>query len=246
MNPAGTMELRVVSYNLRKGKGARGNAPHHRAVVGEIGRRLAERRPDILLCQEVFHGHRGRRVSQSSVLAERLGTDHRYEANATYARGHHGNATLCRHRIAEHRVYDISTNPVEKRGALYTRIDAGRRPVHVLNVHLGLNRWQRRRQIVKIARILESHARPGDPVLLGGDFNDWTGFLDPFVIGTLGLTNVMHLLSARERRTWHSRRPLFSLDRLYVRNIEPREVRVLAGAPWDRLSDHLPIEVVLA
>ena len=82
---------------------------------------------------------------------------------------------------------------------------------------------------------------PDDAVLLAGDFNDWTGRVDPLICEGSDLDNAMLLLTMQERRTWSTRRPLWALDRIYYRNLHLRDVTVLRESPWDRLSDHFPV-----
>ncbi len=228
--------LTVVSYNIRKGKGIRGSRP----TFESIARNLGALRPDLLMCQEVFHGSQG--VQQSREMAEHLALLHRYEPNATYRRGHHGNATFSRLPIDHHENRDVSPNRVERRGILYTRIDSwGVGGVHVFNTHFALSQRQRIKQAHALSAMMRELTHPDDAVLLAGDFNDWTGRVDPLICEGSDLDNAMLLLTMQERRTWSTRRPLWALDRIYYRNLHLRDVSVLRESPWDRLSDHFPI-----
>src|SRR5438128_922998 len=84
--------LRFLTYNIRKGKGASGNLD---GSVDALGEAIAVHKPDVVLCQEVFHGTR-RPVQQSARIGEVLGLSHYYEPNRTRRVGHHGNATFTR------------------------------------------------------------------------------------------------------------------------------------------------------
>ena len=42
-------------------------------------------------------------------------------------------------------------------------------------------------------------------------------------------------------RTFPSRVPVFSLDRIYTRGFECRALLVPRGPAWSRMSDHLPL-----
>jgi endonuclease/exonuclease/phosphatase family metal-dependent hydrolase len=86
---------------------------------------------------------------------------------------------------------------------------------------------------------------PSDPVIVAGDFNDWNGRVNPVLEDKGRLTNAMRALDASARRTWSSHRPRFALDRVYVRNLAVAGIQVLKGAPWHRLSDHLPVRAEL-
>lgn len=229
--------MRVVSYNIRKGKGAHGRSA---VDMGRIGTALRSLSPDLLLCQEVFHCSQGG-PPQSDGLAEALGFTHFFGPNKYRSVGDHGNTTLTPLPVEHAENHDISTNPVERRGALYlrARMEDGQ-PLHVFNVHLGLNGFQRSAQISEIAGILERSATSSDPVVLAGDFNDWRKQLEPRV-AAMGLTSVFSDRDADTPRTWHARRPVFPLDRIYVRNLRVKNAGSVDGEPWNALSDHLPL-----
>jgi endonuclease/exonuclease/phosphatase family metal-dependent hydrolase len=233
--------IRFVTYNIRKGKGASGFA---KGGVTDLGHALRPISPDLVLCQEVSHLYDGER-SQSAELGTILGLASYYEPNKHRRDGHHGNATFTRHKVAQARNYDISTNRIERRGVLYVRMDFGDRHVHVLNAHLGLNQAQRMVQVQRIAEVLAEHAGPHDPVVLAGDFNDWNRRLERVIVDELGFCNAFAHLPHAEVRTWHARRPVFNLDRVYVRNMLAVSAERLVGPPWEELSDHLPLVVDL-
>lgn len=233
--------LRFLTYNIRKGKGASGKLDGSVTALSEA---LVPHRPDVVLCQEVFHAHRSP-LQQSSQIAAALGLTHYYEPNRTRRIGHHGNATLTHFPVDTMVNHDISTNPVERRGVLYLRLNIVGRPVHVFNAHLGLNQRQRLVQIRRIAEIVTRHCKPEEAVILAGDFNDWNRRVDREITQKLGFTNVFAHVKGRDGLTWHARRPVFNLDRVYVRNLRSRGGQRLSGAPWDELSDHFPLWVEL-
>jgi hypothetical protein len=106
--------LRLVTYNIRKGKGADGRS----AMLARLGPALGVHNPDLLLCQEVFHC-RQTGLSQSANLAEALSLESYYGANKFRRVGHHGNTTFTRLAVQGFKNHDISTNFIERRGALY-------------------------------------------------------------------------------------------------------------------------------
>lgn len=228
--------FRLVTYNMRKGKGIRRSRPD----LIEISRRLEDLKPDLLLCQEVYHEHSG--VSQSQRIAEEMELLHRYEPNAEYRRGHHGNATFSRFPISRHGNLDISTNRIERRGVLWTRVHFKTgHDLHVFNTHFGLSHRQRTVQAARVGAFVQERAELEDPVILAGDFNDWNGRVDPMIESASELQNGMLRLAMGDRTTWSTVRPLFALDRVYYRNLDLLEIQVLKGPPWDRLSDHFPV-----
>lgn len=229
--------VRVITYNIRKGKGADGRSPVEMTAIGQA---LSQHSADLVLCQEVFHCARTG-DSQSGLLAHAMGLPCYYGANKFRGVGHHGNSTFTRHQVDHFVNHDISTNRIERRGALYVRMLIGKQPLHVFNVHLGLNGWQRMSQVKYIEGLLSQLARPSDPVLLAGDFNDWRQELDRRIVEELGFVNALGDHDPAIGRTWHARRPVFALDRIYARNLRVQRAGRFDGQPWSELSDHLPL-----
>jgi endonuclease/exonuclease/phosphatase family metal-dependent hydrolase len=234
--------VRVVTYNIRKGKGADGRSA---VEMRRLGAALAGQAVDIALCQEVFHCARTG-DSQTERLAEALGFASYYGQNKLRAAGHHGNSTFTRLEVERHENHDLSVNRVERRGALYARMRLAGRALHVFNVHLGLSGGQRRAQIDRISDLVHRLVRDDEQVLLAGDFNDWGRALTDAVCREMGFTDVFADYLGKDVRTWHARRPVFALDRIYVRNLRPVRAERLTGKPWADLSDHLPLVAELS
>lgn len=198
---------------------------------------LASLDVDMLCCQEVLAGDGEHTAEQARRLAARLEREVEFAVNATTWRGPLGNATLSRLPAAGSSNLDLSPPDAttENRGALWVRF--AREDLEVWNVHLGLARGERRWQLDRLFAALPP---PPTRLVLCGDFNDWSGSAyrrarrawlhDPLV----GLRRAA-------RRTFPSHLPLFALDRVLVRGLHVDSVRVLRGAPWRRLSDHLPV-----
>lgn len=229
--------LRFVTYNIRKGKGANGR---ERLVLYDISQQLHRMSADMYLCQEVFHSKRNQ-FSQSAFLAECLKLNSYYGANKFRSVGHHGNTTFTHLAVNSIENHDISTNRIERRGALYLQVSFRNKRLHVFNVHLGLNKRQRLDQITRLAQIIRQKCKRTDPVILAGDFNDWSGRLDQMIVGRLGFENAFTTARCRNPLTWHARKPLLNLDRIYLKNLTVRSVASPSGAPWSKLSDHLPL-----
>lgn len=233
-------KLRLITYNIRKGKGANGR---EKVILDDLSRALSGMSADLLLCQEVFHSEK-RNVSQSAFLAEVLRLNSYYGANKFRSKGHHGNTTFTRLAVNSVENHDISTNWIERRGALYVRARYGRRPLHIFNVHLGLNKGQRVRQVRKLAELIPKKCSANEPVVLAGDFNDWNGQLEDLIVNELGFSSALNDLEYKA--TWHAQRPVFNLDRIYLKNLAVTKVQRLSGNPWSRLSDHLPLMAEIA
>lgn len=230
--------LRVITYNIRKGKGASGRA---RIPMTTLGEALSPHKADVVLCQEVFHSKHGGDDEQTRHLAQALGFHSYYGANKFRAIGHHGNSTFSRLQAEHFRNHDISTNRIEKRGALYVRLTLGDRPLHVINVHLGLNKWQRAAQGRFIVKLIDEMCGKDDPVLLAGDFNDWQRSLDRWFVDELGFANALAGCVPEQLPTWPTARPTLCLDRIYTRNLQATNAGRLDGTKWRELSDHLPL-----
>lgn len=233
----GMAALKLITYNIRKGKGPSGR---EMVDMGAMGQALLAERVDVLLCQEVFHCARTG-DSQSGGLAEALGFTHYYGANKFRAVGHHGNTTLTQLPVDHVRNHDISTNPLERRGVLHLRTHVGGKVLHIFNVHLGLNGYQRSTQLSLIGKVMAEMCARQDAVVLAGDFNDWRQQLGPRIERELGMHSALPGGGALAPKTWHARRPMLPLDRIYLRNLTVQQAGCLQGEPWSELSDHLPL-----
>jgi endonuclease/exonuclease/phosphatase family metal-dependent hydrolase len=109
----------------------------------------------------------------------------------------------------------------------------------VMNTHFSLTAGQRRKQWGSLVAHLWSHLET--PLIACGDFNDWRGSIDRRAHRLGLLRNALWRLPMPQRRTFPAHRPRFCLDRIYLRGFRVRDVRVLQGDPWIRLSDHLPV-----
>lgn len=180
--------IRVVSYNIHKGRSATGG----RESFQDLRLGLYGMRPDLLFLQEI----QGRNEQQFSLDAQHeslgaaLNMHVAYGCNAIRARTDHGNALLSRFPIIDYENEDISDHRLEQRGLLHVRVDVGDQVVHCLVVHLGLFAGGRLRQvgalIERIQRLVPEH----EPMLIAGDFNDWNNRLAPLFVKQLGLYEV--------------------------------------------------------
>jgi endonuclease/exonuclease/phosphatase family metal-dependent hydrolase len=229
--------LKVITYNLHKGRG-----PRRRSILEDAVRALLDREPDVLLCQEVFHGMT-EALHQCRFITEVLGHSFVFGPNSFYRRGCHGNATFARMPVAGHTNLDITESRLEKRGILRTSLENGQGPFEAFNVHFSLTTRQRRRQWSKLLAALPDD--PTTPVLVCGDFNDWSSSIDRLARRSGVLQNALWELPRLDRATFPARRALFGLDRIYYRGFQLNSVKVLRDTPWCELSDHLPVEAEL-
>lgn len=156
----------LCTYNIHGAVGTDGRLDPTRtaAVIEEID-------SDIVALQEVEHFS----VDGDDLpvyLARRGG--YRMYLGPTLLRYEHlyGNVLLCRLPVAEVRRIDLSVARREPRGAIEIDVRAGDTRLRIVNTHLGLLPGERREQVRRLLRHLES-APPADITVLTGDINEW-------------------------------------------------------------------------
>lgn len=180
--------LRVVSYNIHKGRSATGTRESLTAL--RLG--LYNLRPDLLFLQEV-QGRNERHFNldgQHESLAAVLSMQAAYGCNAVRPRTDHGNALLSSFPILQYENQDVSDHRMEQRGLLHAVVEINETPVHCLVVHLGLFGGGRSRQVAALVERIKRLVPEGEPVLIAGDFNDWNNRLAPLFVQQLGLYEV--------------------------------------------------------
>lgn len=244
--------LHVVSYNIHKGF----STSNRRFILERIRDSVRVLHPHLILLQEVLGEHKihRRRVlgwpeqPQFDYLAHEIWPHVAYGKNAIYGAGHHGNAILSKYPFRFVENIDVSTNKLEKRGLLHAIIDVpGRhRPVHAICVHLGLFESERQTQIRRLCERIESHVPHDDPLIIGGDFNDWALKATTALQRTLEVREAFRELHGAYARTFPSWMPSLRLDRIYYRGLELHGARVLRERPWSELSDHAALYAELS
>lgn len=242
--------VRVLTVNAHKGF----SAFNRRYVLPELREAVRSQDADLVFLQEVLGSHSRHAshhpgwssVPQYEFLADSLWPAYAYGRNAVYPDGEHGNALLSKFDILHYENLDVSVTGSERRGLLHAVLDMpGRSPLHTVCAHLGLDERQRSKQLRLLCQLLESLPAEA-PVIVAGDFNDWRQRADAHLAGS-GLVEVFTQAHGRPARSFPARWPLLCLDRIYLRNAQARQPRVMARKPWSHLSDHLPlsVEVVL-
>lgn len=241
--------LRVATYNIHKG--VRGVGPRKRLEIHNLGLGIEALDADMVFLQEVrsFHHGEARRFPDTHIgwprmpQAEYLAPDGyhaAYRTNAVTPGGEHGNALLSRWPMGDEiGHHDVSDHRYEQRGLLHVRVHWNSVVVHAIVAHLGLIHSSRVRQVERIGAFVAAQVPPHEPVVLAGDFNDWGGKLDA-PMHALGLFRAERR-GVSSQRTFPSRMPVFSLDRIYTRGFRCTGTSVPRGAAWARMSDHLPL-----
>ncbi len=239
--------IRVLTVNTHKGF----TTFNRRFILPELREAVRAVSADIVFLQEV-HGthekhavrfHDWPKMSQYEFLADSIWTDFAYGRNAVYPDGDHGNALLSKFPILRYENLDVSIAGPERRGLLHSVVEVpGHGELHAICVHLGLREAHRQEQLRLLCDLLGG-LPSGAPVVVAGDFNDWRLKATAPLSRCAGLYEVFEKTHGELARSFPARWPLLRLDRIYVRNVEARQARILGNKPWTHLSDHLPLAV---
>lgn len=246
-------ELNVLTYNIHKGFSMGGR----QFVLHRMRDALARTDADVVFLQEALgqHDDHARRLHewpeypQFEFLADTVWPHHAYGRNALYDQGHHGNAILSRYPFVEWENIGVSPYPfAASRSLLHGVIEVpdvrtgARRRVHLVCVHFGFVGAERRPQIRRLCERIEAHVPHEEPLVVAGDFNDWSGRAERHFNAELELAEVFRSLHGRHARTWPAMAPVLPLDRIYSRGVTPVSAQRLGLAPWHTLSDHTPLQ----
>lgn len=245
------VSLTIVSYNIHKGF----SSGNRRFVLNEIKAALEETEADLVFLQEVHGEHKGHAntvvdwptASQFEFLASSIWPHFVYGKNHVYVLGHHGNAVLSRYPIIAWENIDVSAHQFESRGLLHAVLDVPGvgGPVHAVCVHLGLSEGGRKYQLGRLCSLVEEAVPPTGPLIVAGDFNDWSVRATRRLTRALDAKEVFKSKAGRHARTFPSWFPVLQLDRVYCRGFNVLDAKVLTGEPWRRLSDHAALYAVL-
>ncbi len=246
-----TQSLRIVTYNIHKGF----SQFNRRMVLHDLREHLRGTQADLVFLQEVVGAHElhpGRYAdypaqSQYEFLADSIWQDYAYGKNAVYPEGHHGNAVLSRFPIASWRNEDVSAHRFEQRGLLHceVRVPGWHETLHCLCVHFGLFAHGRRKQLSALREAIKRVAPPHAPLLIAGDFNDWSGEACNVLAHELHLSEAFGQTRGAPAKSYPAALPLFRLDRIYVRGLQVKSAEVHCGRPWSKISDHAALSAVV-
>jgi len=226
--------LTVASYNIRKAVGTDRRRDPHRVI--EV---LHEIDADIVALQEADRRFGARQAALPLDILD----DSPYTPVPFGIRpgglGWHGNAILVRRGIEVTGFHALHLPVLEPRGAVMAELRIDGSPLRIIGMHLDLSGLWRRRQV----RSVLDHVRAcagAMPTILMGDLNEWShsgGCLREFdgyrILGT--------------GRSFHSRRPIASLDRIIVGpGVDVADCGVHHSPKASLASDHLPIWAKIA
>jgi len=204
--------------------------------------------PDLVFLQEVQGQHVKREKKQEQwpkegqfdFIAESLWPHVVYGKNAVYQAGHHGNAMLSKYPFLSHENINVSTTARASRSLLHTTLEVNGTLVHLLCVHLGLFKDERKKQIQTLASRIKAHVPEGTPLVLAGDFNDWRQGLGQILEQELGLSEAMKEVHGEHAKSFPAIKPALHVDRIYYRGLRLLDASCLNSKPWKALSEHLP------
>lgn len=244
--------LHVFTYNIHKG------FPQfrRRLALHELRERLHSLEPDLVFLQEVvgLHQELARQhadwpsAPQHEFLAGEVWPEVAYGRNVAHDGRHHGNAILSKFPILRWDNEDISMHRLEGRGLLHCelQVPGWDQPLHAVNVHLGLFAVWRARQLDALVQRIERLVPPQAPLVIAGDFNDWSRKASRHLGEALGASEVFELLGRVPARSFPASLPLLHLDRIYVRGLRVKLAYTHGGLHWSRLSDHLALSALVS
>jgi endonuclease/exonuclease/phosphatase family metal-dependent hydrolase len=241
-----------MTYNIHKGI----SPVNKKLVIHQLRRALHANTADVVFLQEVQGDHQGKAKKyrhwpsepQHLFLADNIWPNSAYGSNAHYNDGHHGNAVLSKFPILREENFDVSLNPMEKRGVLYCQLELKgkeRELLHLFNIHLNLLAPDRRRQFRMIKDLVLDTVPQGEPVIVAGDFNDWREEATDFFSLELSLVEAFKSKQGAVAKTFPASLPILKLDRVYTRGFMVLRAERLRGNEWSQISDHLPLRVQL-
>ena len=245
-NVATAPPLTVMTVNIHKGF----TSFNRKFILPELRDAVRQVGADVVFLQEVM-GTNGSHKKSNGVceephyefLADEIWPQFAYGRNMVYPKGHHGNAVMSKFPIVHFQNHDVSVSGPEKRGPLHCviRVPEQPRDVHVICVHLGLAESHRQQQLDLLCAMVRGEVPNDAPLIVAGDFNDWRRRAHQLLEREVGLKEVFVSAYGESAKTFPSRFPVLSLDRIYVRNASVHLPVVLPRKPWSHLSDHAPL-----
>ncbi|AWK87750.1 endonuclease/exonuclease/phosphatase family protein [Azospirillum thermophilum] len=233
--PDGMASLRLATWNIHSCVGL-----DARFAPDRIAQVIRDLDVDLIGLQEVGWHHRGEAgLDQFAFLERATGLTALAGPTKHSERAHYGNALLTRLPVRSVTPIDLSVGRREPRGAIDAVVEVQGRPLRVIVAHLGLDPWERAKQV---GDILSRVARQPDlPTVFMGDLNEWT----PTSPRLKRLAD--SFADVANPRSFHARMPTLRLDRIYVSGgAAIPSYEVIRTVLTRRASDHLPVRATIA
>ncbi len=235
-------EFTVLTLNIHKGF----SASNLRYTLEALRLALHKHECSIAFLQEVSGESKraAKRLTgwphsnQLEYLADHVWPHYAYGKNALSSDGHHGNAILSEVPMAAWNTLDLSQFRLSQRGLLHATLANG---LELICTHLGLFAGERRAQVELLIHYVEQKIPQRAPLILAGDFNDWTLASHRRLQQALNLKEAAQHCHGRVARTFPAAWPVLSMDRLYSRGLEINRAQRLSDPLWSRLSDHCAV-----
>ncbi|MBC7742523.1 MAG: endonuclease/exonuclease/phosphatase family protein [Bdellovibrionaceae bacterium] len=239
------MKLKILSYNIHKGF----DWGKRNYFLQDMKDLITSSQADIVFLQEVVgqsdkYKEKGLIDTQFEFLADSIWEHYSYARNALYDHGHHGNLILSRYPIESWENINLTTNVLEKRGLLVCKINIPHthKNIYVACVHLDLLQRGRVIQYEMIKKKIQSlEIEDHLPLVVAGDFNDWNKKCTTVFEGELGMHEAYKTTHGRFAKTFPAGFPMLTLDRIYLRNLDVLDSKILPKPNTNHFSDHLPL-----
>lgn len=240
--------LNILTYNIHKGFSSTGA----RYVLHQIKESIDHINPHVVFLQEIQGEHKKHekkhgnwvKEHQAEFLANGPWGHFVYGKNAIYDHGHHGNAILSKFPFIVWENINVSFHQKASRSLLHGIIHVPGAPnVHVICIHLGLFKLERDKQLAILCDRIQSHVPENEPLIIAGDFNDWTQRAEHYLESHLQLNEAFKVLTGKHAKSFPIWRPTLQVDRVYFRGVNVKNCERLNQMPWRRLSDHAPLHV---
>lgn len=233
--PDGMAALRLATWNIHSCVGL-----DARFAPDRVAQVIRDLDVDLVGLQEVGWHHRGEAgLDQFAFLEKATGLTAHAGPTKHSERAHYGNALLTRLPVRSLTPIDLSVGRREPRGAIDAIVEVEGRPVRVIVAHLGLDPWERAKQVGDIvSRVAE---RPDLPTVFMGDLNEWTPNSPRLKRLAESFADVAN------PRSFHARMPTLRLDRIYASGgATIPSFEVIRTILTRRASDHLPVRATVA
>jgi endonuclease/exonuclease/phosphatase family metal-dependent hydrolase len=190
---------------------------------------------DIVALQELGWHHRGEvGFDQFDYLARETGYQVHEALTKKHERAHYGNAILTRLPLLKKSEHDLRLPYRIPRAALEATFEVEGKPLRVINMHLGLDPWERRDQVGRLLPMLD--ATPELATIMMGDTNEWRAE------GTALEDLQRRLPRLAAPPSFHTRLPRLRYDRIYLSGeIALEDFDAVRVHEARQASDHLPV-----